>query len=116
LEAPVPPGPLSIEGLLEPSSSEGSALDDMRVTDGIRTSSLVEAFDVDLYSGYIVLTTSTPAESLPPVEPPPPDPSRWAGIRNLLYALQWWLFAAFVGFMWWRIAHEANEDSTTDVG
>jgi surfeit locus 1 family protein len=23
-------------------------------------------------------------------------------LRNLLYALQWWVFAAFVVFMWWR--------------
>ena len=31
---------------------------------------------------------------------------RWAGIRNLVYAVQWWVFAAFVAFMWWRMVSE----------
>jgi hypothetical protein len=40
------------------------------------------------------------------VPPPLPDPSRWSGIRNLLYACQWWVFAAFVAFMWWRMTDD----------
>ena len=24
------------------------------------------------------------------------------GLRNLLYALQWWVFGAFALFVWWR--------------
>jgi surfeit locus 1 family protein len=24
------------------------------------------------------------------------------GLRNLLYAFQWWVFGAFAIFMWWR--------------
>jgi len=39
---------------------------------------------------------------------PTPDPSRWAGIRNLLYAFQWWLFAGFVAFMWWRVVGDPD--------
>ena len=54
--------------------------------------------------------------TLTPVEPPLPDPSRWAGIRNLIYALQWWLFAAFVAFMWWRIAHEDDDETASRRG
>jgi surfeit locus 1 family protein len=35
-----------------------------------------------------------------PLDLPGADAS--TALRNLLYALQWWVFAAFVVFMWWR--------------
>ena len=109
LTAPPPTGRVMVEGLLEPPTTEGARLDSRRVTDGLNIARLVEAFDRDLYSGYIVLTDSTPAESLPAVKPSLPEPSRWAGIRNLVYAVQWWVFAGFVVFMWWRIVSEADD-------
>jgi surfeit locus 1 family protein len=58
---------------------------------------------MDLYDGYLVLTDSTPRSHLRPVTPPVPAASRLAGLRNLVYAVQWWLFAAFVVFMAWRM-------------
>jgi hypothetical protein len=29
--------------------------------------------------------------------------------RNLAYAVQWWLFAAFGVFMWWRVVRDDHE-------
>jgi surfeit locus 1 family protein len=29
--------------------------------------------------------------------------------RNAAYALQWWVFAAFAAFMWWRMVRDDNE-------
>lgn len=29
-------------------------------------------------------------------------------LRNFGYSLQWWLFAAFAGFFWWRIVRDAG--------
>jgi surfeit locus 1 family protein len=113
----VPPrGALTVHAVLEPSQPEGSALGADRVTDGIRVAALVEGFDEDLYSGFVVLLDSTPEDQLAPVQPPLPDPSRWAGIRNLVYALQWWIFAGFVAFMWWRIVVDADEVPDHAVG
>jgi surfeit locus 1 family protein len=103
-QAPPPRGSVRVVGILEPSQSQPSSIDSRRVTDGIWVPGLVSDVRPDLYSGYVVLTRSDPAEPLARVEPPLPDPSRWAGLRNLLYAVQWWIFAAFVGFMWWRIS------------
>jgi cytochrome oxidase assembly protein ShyY1 len=114
--APAPDGEIEVEGSLQPSMAEGTGVDEERIAEGIRTSSLVGAFSDDLYSGYIVMTSSDPADDLTPVPPPLPDASRWAVIRNLIYALQWWLFAAFVAFMWWRIAHEDRDQAREDVG
>lgn len=107
-----PTGDVTVKAVLEPSDPTGSALGSDRATDGIRTAGLVQSFDQDLYAGYAVLTSSDPADSLRPIAPPLPDPSRWAGVRNLLYAVQWWLFAAFVAFMWWRVVTEPTDRDT----
>lgn len=113
----VPPvGDVDLRGVLEPSQTEGSALDGRRVTDGLRISALVKDFHEDLYAGYVVLTASSPEDRLSAVDPPVPDPSRWAGIRNLVYAVQWWVFAGFIAFMWWRIVYDANEGRDRAVG
>ncbi|MFY9914782.1 MAG: SURF1 family protein [Nocardioidaceae bacterium] len=101
-----PQGSVTVTGVLEPSDASGSGLDATRTTDGIRIATLVQYFDRDLYGGYVVRTSSRPVDSLTPVAPPFPQPSRWAGIRNLLYAIQWWVFGGFVAFMWWRIVTE----------
>lgn len=105
--SPRPPSTtVEVTGLLQPSQSEGAALSRDRVTSGLRIAAVVRDFREDLYAGYLVLTASDPAESLPPVEAALPQPSRLTGLRNLLYALQWWVFAGFVAFMWWRIVAE----------
>jgi cytochrome oxidase assembly protein ShyY1 len=44
-----------------------------------------------------------PDDGLAPVSPPASETSWRTGARSLAYALQWWLFAAFAVFMWWRI-------------
>jgi cytochrome oxidase assembly protein ShyY1 len=35
-----------------------------------------------------------------------PSADATSGLRNLLYALQWWVFGAFAVFMWWRWLEE----------
>lgn len=110
--AAAPKGTVTVTGVLQPSEATGSALDDRRTADGIRIPALVEGFDEDLFGGYVVRTSSQPADDLPAVSPALPDPSRWAGIRNLVYAVQWWLFAAFVVFMWWRIMADQAREQT----
>lgn len=109
--ADVPGGEVSVTGVLEPATDEGAPLDADRVTDGLRISSLVSEVSADLYGGYVVATPAA-SSGLEPVRPDPPTRSRWAGVRNLLYAVQWWLFAAFVAFMWWRVV---NDETATRV-
>ncbi len=112
--AGAPPGGIvKVIGLLQPSTASGSPLSPHRVTDGLRTASMLDDFSRDLYAGYVVLTTSQPPDPLTRVNPPLPEPSPWAGLRNLLYAVQWWVFAAFVGFMWWRIVRDLDQPGAT---
>lgn len=108
-----PAGQVTLRGILQPPQETGNPLDSRRVTNGIRIASLLDSVPRDLYAGYIVLTASQPPERLPAVDPPLPGVSRWDGIRNLLYAIQWWVFGGFVGFMWWRIVRDEDAPDKT---
>lgn len=114
LHQPPPSGTVDVTGVLEPSDQTGSSLDADRATGGIRTAALVQDFNQDLYAGYVVLTSSEPGEQLVAITPPTPESSRWAGVRNLVYAVQWWVFAGFVAFMWWRIVAEVPISETDE--
>jgi cytochrome oxidase assembly protein ShyY1 len=120
LGSPAPGGPVRLAGVLEPATGAGGRLGADRVTTGLSIARLVGSIRPDLYSGYVILRSSRPAQqpALEPVAPPLPDPSRWAGLRNLLYACQWWLFAAFAAFMWWRMARDlaAGAEGGPDEG
>lgn len=112
LAASAPSGPVTVRGVLQPSQPTGAPLNHTRVTDGIRIASVLRAVHTDLYAGYVVLRSSTPHERLMAVHPPLSQSSGWAGVRNLLYAIQWWVFAGFVAFMWWRIVGDDNRDGS----
>jgi len=114
--ADVPTGDIEVRGSLEPSTADGGPVDDARVTDGLRVSALVEAVRQDLYGGYVVASEGAATAGLMPAVAPTPDPSRWAGIRNLLYAFQWWLFAGFVAFMWWRVVGDDPDTAAAGSG
>ena len=73
----------------------------------------------DLYGGYVVatdracppgavdgapVTGMTGLDAGGPQHLPGADAS--SGLRNLLYAFQWWVFGAFAIFMWWRWLQE----------
>jgi len=103
-----PAGEVTVTGTLLPSQAR---VDDPDPADGVEpslsTARLVAEVGNDLYGGYVVLTSQDPAAAgLEPVPPPTAEPSFTAGLRNLMYALQWWAFAGFAAFMWWRIARD----------
>jgi cytochrome oxidase assembly protein ShyY1 len=92
-----------LEVVLEPSESGGRALDSDRTTDAISVPALINDLPQRLYGGYGIALTDT---GLPLVDPPEPEVSWTVGLRNLAYALQWWVFGAFALFMWWNMAGE----------
>lgn len=72
----------------------------------IRVADAVQRVDVDLYSAYAV--SQRPADGLEAAELEAlPSPSRSTGVRNLLYAIEWWVFGAFAAFIWWRWRRDA---------
>lgn len=113
-----PTGAAALVGLLQPSEDTGAPDDDPGddVIPELSTTDLLPRAAYDLYGGYVVATDrglpsgdpgSTGMAGLAAVTPahlPGADAS--SGLRNLLYALQWWVFGGFAVFMWWRWVQE----------
>ena len=103
----VPAGDVVFDAVLQPSEGSSEPFDPAPRTIGsLSIPALTNVMSGDLFSGYAVGTSSSVTEGLRPVTLPAPDVSWTVGLRNLAYALQWWVFAAFALFMWWRMASE----------
>ena len=107
-DAPAPPeGAAALVGWLQPPDGNGSRDEDPGddVLPQLRVADLAQRVDQDLYSAYAVaqdgvdgLTAADLAQL--------PDAGRFTALRNLLYALEWWVFGAFAVFIWWRWVQE----------
>lgn len=104
---------VSVTGMFAPD--EGPPDDRRRMPAGqlqkVELGELVNRWPEDLYNGFLFATAETPALSWGAgsavTAVPPPDAVRtemnW---RSLSYAAQWWVFAAFGAYMWWRMVRE----------
>ncbi len=120
--APVPPsGQVVVVGTLAPGESPAAAPDlaDEGGGDGTTTvrgsvdlSVLANSWPGELYNAFVFSTMEqaagagpTPDGSLQAI-PPPSFVSASLDWRNVGYALQWWVFAAFAVAMFVRMVHE----------
>jgi len=78
---------------------------------------LVQRWPYPLLTGYVLAQREEPAPVGPSPRVVPPDPAGTGlGLRNLSYAVQWWVFAGFGLFLWWRLVrddHRGGPDRTT---
>lgn len=104
----VPSGTVTFEGVLQPGGGSAAGWDAATRTIGsVRIPTLLNTLGYDeLWSGYAIATDSSVRAGLTTADVPDPDVSWLAGGRNLGYGLQWWVFAGFVAFMWWRMGRE----------
>ncbi len=118
--APAPPtGTAALIGWLQPGEGTGAADQDPTddVLPQVRIADLVQRVDVDLYGGYVVVDPAATAETggrnagTTGLEPATldqlPPAGTFTGWRNIAYAIEWWLFAAFALFLWWRFVRDA---------
>lgn len=75
---------------------------------------LVNRWPGSLYNAFVFATAEAPdltSVASPAVERVPPPELVSGGIswRNAGYALQWWVFALFAGYMWWRMVRDDYE-------
>lgn len=106
-ELPAVPATTGIRGVIEPGEGTGAPLDSHRVIGTLRIPALINSMPYDLYSGFVTSTSASTAEGLTLATPPLPGAAWTTGLRNLMYSLQWWVFAAFALLMWWRMGTEA---------
>ncbi len=117
--APPPAGVAEFVAWLQPSESSRVADDDPTddVLPELRVADVLQRLDRDLYSGYAVVAdevapgdwphgeaaTNDGTDGLVPADLDAlPPAGRFTALRNLLYALEWWLFGLFAAFIWWR--------------
>ncbi|MCX6398715.1 MAG: SURF1 family protein [Propionibacteriales bacterium] len=115
-EVPPPPeGEVDVLGWLQPTESAGEPDDDPDddVVPALRIADLLQLLEEgqDLYGAYVVAEQPLPADRSEGVRAATldqlPPASRFTGLRNILYAVEWWVFAAFAGFLWWRYVRDA---------
>lgn len=124
---PAPPtGRAEIVGWLQPPEGTGALDEDPSddVLPQLRIADLVQRTPGDLYGAYVVLDDTRSAErggtnaggtgmaeatldQLPEVD-------RFTALRNLLYSVEWFVFAAFAAFVWWRYVRD-ERDADTDA-
>jgi surfeit locus 1 family protein len=100
---PAPSGTVDVSGWLQPA--EGTGVPDRNPSDDIlpqlRVVDAIPHVHQDLYGAYVISRSAdTGLERVTPGSLPQPE--TFTAIRNLLYALEWWAFAGFAVFLWWR--------------
>jgi cytochrome oxidase assembly protein ShyY1 len=120
--AAVPPAagaPAAVTGVLQPSEppldlapGQSSGLPAGQVA-RVDVTDLVNRWPYRLTTGYLVLQSEQPAPSGPAPAPVTVQPPKTGlALRNLSYALQWWLFAGFGLFLWWRLVRDDHLERT----
>ena len=118
-QAPEPSGPVEVQGWLQASEGSNAPDDDPEddVIPEMRIASVVEHVDADLYSAYVVDSDASGGTGdLKQVTPASvPKVSSTNHLRNLLYAIQWWIFAGFAVYIWQRWCRDQLEAGAEPV-
>jgi cytochrome oxidase assembly protein ShyY1 len=117
-------GQVEVSGLLQPSepprAAAGAAREAVALPEGqigyIATAQLTGRLPYppsELYDGFLLLSEQRPAAEPAPVPVPETAVTKTSGVgslRNLSYALQWWIFAAAAVFFWFSFVRHAAAD------
>jgi surfeit locus 1 family protein len=114
-----PSGDVAITGAVASSEAQDSSGDAAkgRVLQSLRIPTIVHLVDYRIYDAFVVLASSTPAtaaDAAPVIVPAPSPPTDHEGLRNIAYAFQWWIFAAFTLWMWGRMVLDAHRSADAD--
>ena len=119
-----PRGEVDLTGWLQPSESGddgGPVTGD--VLPALRTADLLGRVPHDVYSGYVILRSpASERGDLVPVTPDSlPEAPASTALRNLLYGVEWWVFAGFAAYLWFQWTRDAvrsarrREETTADA-
>ncbi len=113
--AAAPRGSVRLTGAVAASEAADSSGDAAkgRVLSSLRIPTIVHLVDYRLYDAFVIqssVESGVVPSPAPAVVPPPAPPTDHAGLRNIAYAFQWWVFAAFTLWMWAKIVLDAHRD------
>lgn len=94
-----------VVGWLQPADGPGSTPVSGDVLAQLDIPDLIPRLSQNLYGAYVI--SEHPDAGLQPVtasQLPSADPM--TGLRNFLYAIEWWLFGVLVGYAWWKHVRE----------
>lgn len=114
---PPPVGVLAVEGSLAPGESPATAPTGLpagqaAALGSVDLSVLVNRWPGQLYNAFIFAGSERSSGGAPISafaglqRVPPPQVSGGLQWRNAAYAVQWWMFAVFAVFMWFRIVRD----------
>jgi surfeit locus 1 family protein len=116
--ARAPSGPVRLSGAVTASEAQDSSGDaNGRVLQSLRIPTIVHMVDYRIYDAFVVqasIDSGTTPQPAPAVVPAPAPPTDHAGLRNVAYAFQWWIFAAFTLWMWTRMVLDARRPDSSD--
>lgn len=101
--------PVTVVGSLAPGESPGPSSLPAGEIGSVNLAELVNRWPGRLYNAFLFGISETPnATAAPIVRVPPPPPSPAQGFRfvNLMYAFQWWMFAGFAVYVFWRMLRD----------
>jgi surfeit locus 1 family protein len=115
-----PSGRGEVVGWLQPPEGSGTAFDedpDDDVLPELRIADAVQRVDQDLYGAFVVLDAGRSSdedrgELAPASLEQLPEVGATTGLRNLLYAVEWWFFGLFAAFIWWRWVRDESRVTT----
>lgn len=112
----LPSGTVTVLGFVDGSEATESGSPDGDEIEAVSSGALVNLWGGPIYAGNIILVSADPALGAPgtapdgvaPIEalPPPELPTGGLNLRNLLYAVEWFVFGGFALFLWWRMVRD----------
>ncbi|MBO9554241.1 MAG: SURF1 family protein [Cellulomonas sp.] len=113
-DADVPPaGDVALVGYLQASEQAGDGVhlgdgaSSAGRADAVSSAELLNVWGGPIYTGYLVVASSDPAQSGAVVLlDPPRKPGAGLNLQNLAYAAQWWLFGGFAVLLWLRLVRD----------
>ncbi|WP_392544634.1 SURF1 family protein [Oryzobacter telluris] len=110
-----PSGTLTITGGLAPGESPSRVPVGPGELASVDLSVLVNTWSGDLYNGFVFLESEDPASGAQLAKVPTPIGDTGIRWRNAAYAVQWWIFAGFALWLWWRmVREEAQREAAAD--
>ena len=112
----LPTGTVTVMGFIDGSEAAETAGAEGDEIASVSAGALVNLWGGPIYSGYVILVSASPEVGAPDwapgsaaaieAMPPPVLPSGGLNLRNLAYAVEWFVFGGFALFLWWRMVRD----------